>query len=326
MIVKYRTIVLNYVLVPVLVGLFIYAAYSQLMEQPNLERGLLHIAKAGYHPMLYVVALLGFLNWSMETYKWKWLTKALESHTFGYLFCSVMSGCSVSMILPNRSGEFAGRILWMKPENRIAAASASFAGSIAQWMITILMGLLGLIVLRTELYQRLPEWFSGYGYYTVMLLAGIGLMIAFTVYWNFSWLEKRISSYAFFQKRQSVGLFLRSCSSKNLLIVLGWSLIRYGVFILQYLICLDVCGVYGNPLSMVCLIAVFFLLMSVSPAIGLVDLPLRATVGTLLIGITSSNIVGIQAAMVLIWLLNLAVPSLVGLLVNGRFLTKMQKT
>lgn len=325
MIVKYRTIILNYVLVPVLVGLFLYMAYSQLMQQPDLEHGLRHIARAGYHPMLYVLVLLSILNWTIETYKWKLLTSSLESHSFMYLFCSVMSGCSVSMVLPNRSGEFAGRILWMKPENRMAAASASFAGSIAQWMITILMGLLGMVVLQTELYQRLPAWSSSYGYYTVMLIAGIGFLLAFTAYWNFAWLEKRLSSVAFFQKRQSVGLFLRSCSSKKLLIVLSWSLIRYAVFILQYIICLDVCGVHGNPLSMGCLIAVFFLLMSVSPAIGLIDLPLRATVATLLIGITSSNIVGIQAAMLLIWILNLAIPSLVGLLANGRFLTKMEK-
>jgi hypothetical protein len=181
-------------------------------------------------------------------------------------------------------------------------------------------------VLKTDLYQRLPEWSSGYGYYTVMLIAGIGCILAFTAYWHFAWLEKRLASFTFFQKRQSVGLFLRSCSPKKLLIVLGWSLVRYAVFILQYLICLDVCGVHGNLLSLVCLIAVFFLLMSVSPAIGLVDLPIRATVGTLLIGITSSNIVGIQAAMLLIWILNLAIPSLVGLLLNGRLLTKMEKT
>ena len=309
----------------VFVAMFLYVAYVQLMRQPDLDRGIAQITTALYNPLLYLMVLLTLINWSIETYKWKVLTGTLEQHSFLYLFCSVMSGCSVSMVLPNRSGEFAGRILWMKPQNRIAAASASIAGSIAQWMVTVVMGIIGLVMLRSELIHRLSAWSSGVGYYSLLLFTGIAFVLAFVVYWNISWVERRLKTVAFFQKRQQVGLFLKSCSSKKMLIVLAWSIIRYAVFILQYVICLTLFGVDGPLISMMGLVAVFFLLMSVSPAIGLIDLPVRAGVGAFIMGIVSTNHLGIQATTLLIWLLNLALPSIVGMMANTRLITKSRE-
>jgi hypothetical protein len=65
--------------------------------------------------------------------------------------------------------------------------------------------------------------------------------------------------------------------------------------------------------------------MSVSPAIGLIDLPVRAGVGAFILGSVSTNQLGIQATLLLIWLLNLALPSIVGMMANTRLITKSRK-
>ena len=66
------------------------------------------------------------------------------------------------------------------------------------------------------------------------------------------------------------------------------------------------------------LLNVFYLVMAVAPTIGFTELPVRATASVILFKLFSRNIVGIQAAAFGIWLINLALPALLGsLLIFG---------
>ena len=56
-----------------------------------------------------------------------------------------MSGVTVSIFTPNRTGEFAGRVLHLDAGIRIKAAIASVIGSMNQLLITIIAGGIGLI-------------------------------------------------------------------------------------------------------------------------------------------------------------------------------------
>ena len=61
-----------------------------------------------------------------------------------------------------------------------------------------------------------------------------------------------------------------------------------------------------------CLAALFFWIMAVIPSIALKELGLRGSVGIYLFENFSTNTVGIIAATMGIWLLNLIIPSIIG--------------
>jgi hypothetical protein len=76
---------------------------------------------------------------------------------------------------------------------------------------------------------------------------------------------------------------------------------------------------------MVCfwLLGIFYLLMAMAPTIGFTELPVRATASVALFSLYSNNIIGIQAAALSIWLINLVLPAVIGsVLILGVKITK----
>ncbi|HRQ21716.1 MAG TPA: hypothetical protein PKY29_10390, partial [Ferruginibacter sp.] len=90
------------------------------------------------------------------------------------------------------------------------------------------------------------------------------------------------------------------------------SFFRYLVFILQYIVMLKVMQVEVDWVWSAWILSVFFLVMAMAPTIGFLELPIRATATVELFGMYSSNVAGIQAAAFGIWLINLAIPALIG--------------
>lgn len=60
------------------------------------------------------------------------------------------------------------------------------------------------------------------------------------------------------------------------------------------------------------LLTVFYLLITIAPTIGFAELPLRAAASVELLKIYSTNVVGIQAASLSIWIINLVLPAVIG--------------
>ncbi|MDX5321117.1 MAG: hypothetical protein LPK45_08425, partial [Bacteroidota bacterium] len=80
---------------------------------------------------LVFVFLLLFVNWAFETLKWKVLISEFESPSFLHAYKAIFTGALISLFTPNRMGEFAGRVLYVK-EKKIEAAILTIAGSLAQ--------------------------------------------------------------------------------------------------------------------------------------------------------------------------------------------------
>ena len=81
---------------------------------------------------------------------------------------------------------------------------------------------------------------------------------------------------------------------------------------MQYVLMLQVMHVDIDNVLSAWLMTQFFLLMVIAPTIGFTELPVRATAGVAILSLFSSNILGIQAAFLAIWLINLVIPSLIG--------------
>ena len=255
--------------------------------------------------------LLMFANWAMESLKWKISIASLQRISFIKAFRSVLSGCSVTMLTPNRMGEYGGRILYLEENNRLTAISVNILGSLSQLMITMVLGSISLILISTVpvIAASDSKWLLGKLLLSVSLLITLVLsLIYFRVGKWVLWLE-RIPFTKTFVKHIIV---LSSFSRKLLLRMLILSFLRYMIFILQYVIMLHVMEVNIPYLESFLLIAVFYMVMAIAPTAGFIELPVRVVVSVQVFGILSSNYLGIQAATLGIWLINLVIPAVIG--------------
>jgi hypothetical protein len=177
-----------------------------------------------------------------------------------------------------------------------------------------LFGCFGLLFLRSNL-KETPDLNVGFSIIWInatiyCCLAGLIVLILF--YFKLSWAIKLIekiplvAKYAFFIQK------LEEFEWKELSKVLVLSLLRYGVFIVQYVLLLQVFDVHIGVWESCWLTMVMFLALAVVPTIALAELGLRGQLSMQLFGLFSNNTLGIVFTATGIWFINLVVPALAG--------------
>ena len=294
------------------------------MQQPDLPQRWQHIKQSWYSVSFWLVLLLMFVNYGLEAFKWRLLLKPLEQISFFRAVKSVLAGCSITMLTPNRIGEYGGRILFVKESYRLRAISLTILGSISQLLVTIVMGTLGLLVLRFYDIRSHGLDFIPPILANTLLVSCIFLSAFFLLFYlRIGWLIHLMEMQPILSRPLKYVKLLDQFSGKQLLRILFLSLIRYMAFILQYMLLLSVMEVEIGYLLSFWLLTVFYLIMVMAPTIGFTELPLRATASVEIFKLYSPNILGIQAAALGIWLINLVLPAIVGsILIFGIKITK----
>jgi uncharacterized membrane protein YbhN (UPF0104 family) len=305
---------INYFLGPLL---FIWLTYSiclQLQRQPGLEKSWRHIRESFSSIKVWnliIVLLLMLLNWTIETFKWKLAVEKVQKVNFFTAFKAVLSGVSFSVTTPNRVGEYLGRVLYMNEGNRLKAISLTITGSISQLIITLIMGITGLIILRS------PVEASGMisSFWLDIILWGVlaATLILTVFYFRLSGLVRWIDRLPGNRRWAWLIETLEDFNATLLLRLLSLSALRFVVFIIQYYLLFQLFDVHVSLWQSWWAVSVSFLIMAVIPTIALfTDLGLRGKVSLLLIGMFSSNHLGIGLTAVSIWFINLIIPALAG--------------
>ncbi len=300
--------------------LLCWSLYSQLVNQADLAERWMMLKEGWKEPLFALVVLMMLLNWGVEARKWQVLMKPLERMSFIRAFKSVLAGCSVTFITPNRVGEFGGRILFVHEGHRARAIPLTILGSMSQLLITLVMGIGGLLLLRLYPFQIDLDLSTTHWLVEDILLGlsvGLAVMIALS-YLYIDTLVDKIQRFNWLKPIVKYITVLHSFSRKQLLRILVLSFFRYLVFILQYVWLLQVAGVDVEFWTSFWVISVFYLLMAMAPTIGFIELPVRAVASVELFAPYSENVLGIQAAALGIWIINLVIPAIIGsLLVFG---------
>jgi len=101
-------------------------------------------------------------------------------------------------------------------------------------------------------------------------------------------------------------------SNKQLLHILFLSFIRYIVFVVQYIMLLQVMQTGIGTIIGFWLISVFYLVLAIAPTFGFIELPVRAKASWEILRYYSSNELGVGAAALGIWFINLVIPAIIG--------------
>lgn len=304
-------LVIGKVVVAVLTLYFLYLAIFTAPDTLLSWQGILTAARQSDYTFLLVLsALLIPANWGLEAWKWQILGQKLEPISYLRAFRAVMVGLTLGFITPNRLGDYAGRVLELKSRERLAGIGAVFIGRFCQLVATVLVGSLGVFYFAgLLLWAGYPAICLGV-FFLLLVLSAALLLLLFNAHAMVA-VVAAVKPLRQFTKYVSVmGRYTFREMNKVLLL----SLLRYFVFLLQFVLLLVLFDVRLNAVEYVSGVSVAFFLKSVVPSVSLLsDLGVRELSAMYVFGLLGQERLQVLSASLSLWLLNIVVPSTVGL-------------
>lgn len=263
--------------------------------------------------LLILTFSLMFLNWGIEAYKWQILIAPLEKISFGKALRSVFAGVTVSIFMPNRIGEFAGRIFFLEKADKVEATLKNFIGSFLQLGVTVIMGIISIAcaVKISEGYFRVEDIFDP----VYLIIVSVLLFIFMFVLVFLNKIRNRFNMQV-----QSYFKVIFNTGFKEIMPVLVLSVSRYFVFLFQFYLVLMAFGINLDLFIAAILIALTFLISSIIPTFAFTEVLTRGAVASSVFQLVGQDPPVIIAASLVVWVINLAIPALIG----SAFISKLK--
>ena len=318
-------IFINYFFGPLLFAWLAFSIYNHIRHQPQLEvswrqiQGSFQSSKIVY---LMAALLLIFVNWGIEAWKWKISVAGIRNIGFIQAFKAVLSGVTFSVSMPNRVGEYLGRVLYLPEGSRLKTISATLVGSFAQLLTTLFAGIIGLVVLKQQLLSindQMKIWYQ-FILYGLMVLVIVLTLLYFNVAGTVFLFKRWIGNEKYLYLVEALSSFHTKLLSQVMLL----SFLRYFVFVVQYILIFYLFEVNVNAAIIGWVMSVIFLAMAIVPSIALVEIGVRGEISLKLMGMFSTNSLGIGLTSVTVWFINLVIPAIIGslLLLNIKIFKK----
>jgi hypothetical protein len=275
---------------------------------------------------LALLFLLMVFNWSIEALKWRILINQVEIISIPTAFQAVIGGLAASIFTPNRVGEFIGRVFILKKTEPIKAVFLTIVGSFSQLLVTIGFGTIAFVLVVTR-YLSQPIYMSAGIVNVFSAVLVIFTIVLVILYFNISVLRRIpfLLQAKYTTIASSVFKVLSSCSKPLLLKVVLLSALRYLVFSVQFLLCIRLMAPGFTVWQCMMIIPLIYLALAAIPTIALTELGVRGSVSVFLFGLLAVNnsldtvtALEVVSASTLIWIINIAFPSLAGVLVIFR--------
>lgn len=275
---------------------------------------------------LVVIGGIMVLNWWVESAKWRLLVWGVEPVSRRGAFVATIAGTSVAFVSVNRTGEFLGRVLFLAPDNRIAGGFATALGSIAQFVVTLFAGGVGLVALTVARYP-LP-WPTGWFSWTLATLTALVTAMALVLYVYPSLFRQVLLQAPFMHRFGHASAVLARFQRSELLMVLLLSATRYLLFTFQFMALLWLFGAGVGMWSAVLGVPLVYLLATLIPSVMLTELGVRGSVAVAVFGPMGGEPSIVLLATTCLWLINVALPACVGsvILVTARIRTRQSGT
>lgn len=258
--------------------------------------------------ILFLAVFFIFINWGIETVKWKFLIKNIEQLSFFKAFSAVMGGVAVSSFTPNRVGEFAGRILFLKNKLDTRVVALTVIGSMSQLLMTFFIGLPGFF-----LFVASDPWVGAMlGKWTKVSFVAIPVIYLF-IFWNLPFLLRKLK--AWFKNNRHINYLIEGTSILNLSGLKYISLLsffRYLIFLSQYVLVLSFFNVGMLWWQFIVFIPAIFFVQTVVPTFAISEIGVRMTAAMAVLRFTNIPEIQIVAASILVWVINLMIPSVIG--------------
>lgn len=246
------------------------------------------------------------LNYFFEWKKWRAVINTIDTD-FGSRnnFQAFMAGIVTGMLTPNMQGNFLGRIYYFPRRFRLNVILLTFWTNIGQFLIALLFGLISCLLIGISVYQETDSRF--------LILMGALVALVALIYFTVEKWRIGIKRWKFIRRFQE----LIEKHPLFRLEVLFWGSLRYIVFSVQFKFSLIAFGAEPT-IELLLLVWQIYLWSTIAPSLILGKLFVRESIALWVLGGIGMAEINIVFASVSIWIVNLLVPTLIGIAVCKR--------
>jgi len=258
--------------------------------------------------LFVLLFLLMFANWFIESVKWRFLVSKAQKIKITTSLKAVLAGLTVSVFTPNRVGEYFGRIFVLHKKKRINGIMATIVGSYSQVLITFIIGSVALVTIIN--FNDIHNRIISKAILSVIIIAINVILIFF--YFRIKLIYNFLKKFRFIRKNKHKINLLKKYQFKELIKVFYFSFFRYVIFINQFFILLYIFNVNIRYDEAIFSIALTYFISAIIPSFMLSDLGIKTSASIYFISMFSDNISGVFAATLFLWIINIAIPSIIG--------------
>lgn len=258
---------------------------------------------------LMVCVALFPVNRLCEAWKWQFLVRGFEPMNILEAQRQVYYGTLAGFVTPYKIGEYPGRALLFRKTGQhwLSATCMGMIGGYAMTTIIIVAGLPSVIYWLAPNSSLLWSIVSA-------LICALAAIFALPVL-------MRVLQQRNWKSEQSRLLIqsLAGLTPTDISKLLGISLLRYSVFIVQLLLCLLFCGVQLRIQSMIATLPLYYLLITVTPNVPAAEIAVRGAWAAVIFERFGSDVTAAAIiATLLLWLINTIFPLVIGTAVKRR--------
>lgn len=243
--------------------------------------------------------IFSVFNWIFEIKKWQLLVNYLKRISFLEAAKQSLASLTASLITPNRIGEYGAKTLYFEADYRRPVLALNLIGNLFQLLATLIFGIFGVIyfVFNFSLEKSLINF----------ILVIVVLFIILTIA---TWLLKKVSYKGY--SLLSFIQFTKKTSKKNNIKVIFLSLVRYMIFSHQFYFILLLFNVEIQYIEAIFSIFTMYLFASLIPVLSFFDVVVKSSAAILIFSYFNINEIAILSTVMLMWIFNFVIPSIVG--------------
>ena len=244
--------------------------------------------------LFFVITLLP-VNWLLEAKKWQ-IIAAINNISLKQALRGVVLGLTMDNVMPLGTGAISGRILTISYDKRLAIIPGILAGQLMQGSLTLIFGLYGL----TMIWKKATELYHWSNYQSLLVIGAIIILVLILIFW-----------------KNSIRLFLKPLKDFTLnswILIAGLSLARYLTFLLQFILLASIFSpTTGLQVVFGCATWVFAARTFMPHFSNLERLGIRALAVVFFMELFQLQVAGMLIAVIALWIINLVMPSILGL-------------
>lgn len=305
-----RATISKWIKVLIFLGISVFI-YLKVVEHPfkfdQLNKLLDELVGFSSFFLLLSLVLLTFINWGLESLKWKLLVSKIEKVSYLTSVKSVLTGLSFGFITPHAVGDYAGRIWQLKSSNRFESIGAVMLGRAAQYFATFTFGLFGASYL---LFYQLGD-----GSYLIFA-SGVVFITLVAGIFTFVSLRKKFLTILGYRKLKELRRYFKvilTYSDNEVFQLLLLAFARYFIFALQFYLLLWFFRVSADELLIIAGVTWTLFAKSTIPSFNfLSDLGVREFSALFFFSYYGVDNTMVLLASFSIWCLNILIPAILG--------------
>lgn len=246
-----------------------------------------------------ILLLFTLLNWLFEILKWQYLVKTIRNISLKEASIQCLSSLTTSLITPNRIGEYGAKAFFFEKSYRKKIVGLNFIGNFYQLLATIFFGSIGFVYFATTHHIQL-ELSSVFGVlFVLILLFGFFYLLIKSFQTEKNYLQKTKK-------------FINSISLTTNLKTGLLSFLRYLVFSHQFYVLMILFKLQFEYFDAISAITSVYLIASIVPMLSFFDVVLKGSIAVWVFSFFQFNAIIIVTIVSLMWILNFAIPAVIG--------------